>query len=78
MKSFSLLSQNSPQEKNILNLFISQQSILDNFKKVFTIHNESMALRLYNLLSDGVNFNRIYLPTFLTRLHPLFSEELSD
>ena len=77
MSSFSQLAQNQ-QEKNILNMFISQQSILDNFKKVFMIHNESMALRLYNILAKGINFNRIYLPTYLTRLHPLFTGELAD
>jgi hypothetical protein len=78
MRSFGLLSQNSNSENNILNVYISQQSILDNFHKVFTIHNESLALRFYNLLSAGVNFNRIYLPTYLTRLHALFSNELAD
>jgi len=51
---------------------------LDNFKQVFTVHNESIALRLYNILSKGINFNRIYLPTYLTRLHPLFTGELAD
>jgi hypothetical protein len=42
------------------------------------VHNESIALRLYNILSKGINFNRIYLPTYLTRLHPLFTGELAD
>jgi len=42
------------------------------------VSNESLALRLYNLLSHGVDFNRVYLPMYLTRLHPLFSSELAD
>jgi len=49
-------------------MFISQQSILENFKKVFMIFNESLALRFYNVLAHGTNFNRVYLTTYLTKL----------
>jgi hypothetical protein len=78
LRSFTLLAQNSAWEKNLMNQFISQQSILDNFSKVFKYHNESLALRLYNVLSRGVNFNRIYFTTYLTRLHPLVAGDLLD
>jgi hypothetical protein len=78
LRSFTLLAQNSGSEKNLMNQFISQQSILDNFSKVFKYHNETLALRLYNVLSRGVNFNRIYFTTYLTRLHPLVAGDLLD
>lgn len=50
----------------------------DNFKKLFGHYNESLALRLYTVLASGVNFDRVYLPTYLFKLHPLFSPELTD
>jgi hypothetical protein len=37
-----------------------------------------MALRLYNVLSRGINFNRIYFTTYLTRLHSLVAGDLVD
>jgi len=61
-----------------MNQFISQQSILDNFSKVFKFHNESIALRLYNVLSRGIHFNRIYFTTYITRLHSLVAGDLVD
>lgn len=51
---------------------------MDNFKKVFHVHNESMALRFYNVLAKGVHYSRIYFTTYLTRLHPLFTNDLVD
>lgn len=61
-----------------LQLFLTQQSILENFKKVFLVYNESLALRFYNVLSEGVNMKRIYLPKFLAKLYPLFKGTLVD
>lgn len=78
IKGFIVLSQNGSTEKEVMNLFISQQSILENFKKLFNHSSESLALRLYNILSSGVSFNRVYLPTYLYRIHPLFSKDLTD
>ena len=78
IKGFIVLSQNGSTEKEVMNLFISQKSILENFKKLFNHSSESLALRLYNILSSGVSFNRVYLPTYLYRIHPLFSKDLSD
>lgn len=45
---------------------------------MFKCFSESLALRFYNLLSQGISFNRIYFSTYLIKLHPLFSPELSD
>ena len=72
IKGFIQLSQNGNDKVDVMNIFISQQSILNNFQKVFKTFNESLALRLYNVLSKGVNFNRVYLHTYLIRVWPLF------
>lgn len=78
MQGFIILCENGKGERNIMNNFISQQSIINNFKKVFKVKNETLALRFYNVLSKGVPFDRIYLPTYLTRVYPLFSNDLGE
>ena len=60
------------------NMFLTQQSILENFRRVFKIHNESLALRLYNILADGIKMKRIYLPKYLATLLPLYAGSLLD
>lgn len=75
---FKMFSQNGSTEPNKMQLFLTQQSILDNFKRCFLYFNESMALRFYNLLSEGVNMKRIYLPQYLMTLIPLFKGTLAD
>lgn len=78
IKGFIVLAENGQGEKNVMRVFISQKSIIENFKKVFLVHNESLSLRFYNLLSRGVSFNRVYLPTYLQRLTALFSNEITE
>lgn len=73
-----MLAENSQTEKDVMNMFISQQSMTDNFKKLFGYYNESLALRFYTMLANGVNFDRVYLPMYLFRVHPLFSADLTD
>jgi len=75
-KSFKLLAANRLAEGDKLHMFLTKDSILDNFRKVFCVANESLALRLYNLLADGVNMKRIYLPKYLVKLLPLVSGNL--
>lgn len=49
-------------------LYLTQDSIVNNFKEVFGYRNENLALRLYNILADGFNGVHIYLPTFYVKL----------
>jgi len=42
-----------------------------HFHLLFNHRNESMALRFYNYLANGYNMARIYLPTYLLKLHCL-------
>eukprot|EP00347_Sterkiella_histriomuscorum_P005209 403357477 len=76
--SFKLLSKNRQQEDDKLSLFLTQQSIIENFKKVFLISNESLSLRFYNVLSEGINMKRIYLPKYIATLLPLFVGNIID
>ncbi|CDW75286.1 UNKNOWN [Stylonychia lemnae] len=78
VNSFRLLSKNRQYEDDKLSLFLTQESISENFKKVFNAFNESVALRFYNILSEGVNMKRIYLPKYLTTLYPLFNGNVID
>ena len=59
-------------------MFITKESLVANFKKVFLVSNESLALRLYNIFSEGVNMKRIYLPKFIVTLSPLFIGNIID
>ena len=77
-KSFKLMAANRQTEGDKLHLFLTKDSILENFRKVFTVANESLALRLYNLLAEGVNLRRVYLPQYLAKLLPLASGSLVD
>ena len=78
INGFMVLAQNDNSEKDVMNMFISQQSMSENFRKLFGYSNESLALRFYTVLASGVNFDRVYLPTYLFRVHALFSPELTD
>lgn len=59
-------------------MFLTKESILENYQRVFSIFSETLALRFYNILSDGVNMKRIYLPKYLATVYPLFNGTLVD
>lgn len=77
-KSFEALSCNRSTEDDKLSIYLTRDSILENFKRVFHVYNESTALRFYNVLSDGINMKRIYLPKYLLTVLPLFSTNLIE
>jgi len=56
------------QVKDLVNIYMTQESITTNFEKVFTYRNETLAVRFYNFLAEGYKGVRIYLPTFITKL----------
>ena len=53
---------------DLCGLYLTQDSIVNRFHEVFGYRNENLALRLYNVLSDGYNQVHIYLPTFYMKL----------
>ena len=52
----------------MVNVYLTQESIVQNFVKVFKYRNECLALRLYNYLADGFKGVHIFLPTFIFKL----------
>lgn len=52
-------------------LFITQESIIRNFKLVFEMHNEVFATRFYNYLSKGFKMKKIYIDDYFIRLYGL-------
>ena len=52
----------------MVDIYLTQNSIVSNFKNVFGYHSENLALRFYNILANGFNGIHIYLPVFLTIL----------
>ena len=48
---------------------MTQESIIENMGLVFGYRNENLAIRFYNILSDGYKGMHIYLPTFLIKLY---------
>lgn len=54
-----------------MNIYLTQDSILNNFIKVFGYRNEQLALRFYNFLAGGFKGVRIYLPTYAIKLKGL-------
>ena len=53
------------------NMYLTRQSIIDNFHRIFNYRNDSLAVRFYNLLADGFNMRQIYLPLYLVKLYGL-------
>lgn len=54
--------------KDLCDVYLTQDSIINNFYKVFGYRNETLALRFYNILAEGYNGLRIYLPTYCIKL----------
>ena len=52
-------------------IYLTRQSIIDRFPRLFGYKNDSLAVRFYNFLSDGFNMKQIYLPLFLVKLYGL-------
>lgn len=57
--------------KDLVDVYMTQQSIMINFQKVFGYRNETLATRFYNILAEGFKDVRIYLPIFITKLYGL-------
>ena len=56
---------------DLVNVYCTQDSIVENFQTVFGYRNETLAMRFYSLLADGHNGVYIYLPTFCIKLYGL-------
>ena len=54
--------------KDLVNVYLTQQSIVNQFTKVFGYRNETLALRFYNYLAEGYRGVRIFLPNFIIKL----------
>ena len=73
-KSFIRLAANpKPAEqlintKDLVDVYLTQDSIVANFQTVFGYKNENLALRFYNILANGYNGMHVYLPIFLAKL----------
>lgn len=52
-------------------MYLTYDSLRVHLPRVLGDFNDSMALRLYNVLSMGKMMKRIYLPQFVTLVHPL-------
>ena len=77
-KSFVKLAFNPPavardaaRQKDLCNIYLTQDSIIANFHQVFGYRNETLALRFYNILADGKRGIHIYLPTYCVKLECL-------
>jgi len=57
--------------KDMVNIYLTQASIVNNFSKVFGYRNECLALRFYNYLASGFKGVYIYIPTFIIKLQAL-------
>ena len=55
----------------MLELSITKESILKNFKLLFKNYNEALATRFYEFLSKGYHMQRIYFDDYLVRLYGL-------
>ena len=51
-----------------MNVYLTQESIINNFEKVFGYRNETLSIRFYNYLAEGYKGVRIYIPTFIIKL----------
>ena len=75
--SFLLLSYNPRPIRELfalgklLGIYLTKDSIINNFHKVFGYRNENLAIRFYNLLSEGFNGVHIYLPNYCIKLQGL-------
>lgn len=56
------------QIRDLCDIYITQESLIEKFHKVFGYRNEILSLRFYNILADGYNGVHIYLPTFCAKL----------
>ena len=54
--------------KDLVNVYLTQESIINNFEKVFGYRNETLSIRFYNYLAEGYKGVRIYIPTFIIKL----------
>ena len=77
-KSFVKLAFNPPQvardavhQRDLCNIYMTQDSIIANFHQVFGYRNDQLALRFYNILADGKRGIHIYLPTYCVKLECL-------
>lgn len=61
--------------KDLVNVYLTQESIINNFEKVFGYRNETLSIRFYNYLAEGYKGVRIYIPTFITKLIGLIDEK---
>lgn len=59
------------QVKDLCDIYLTQESIVNNFWKVFGYRNETLAIRFYSFLADGYQGVHIYLPVFYAKLHGL-------
>ena len=80
MKSFLALAHNPEPRSSlrstqqICSVYVTLESIVRNFPKVFGYQCETFAVRFYNLLADGYNGKLIYFPKYALRLHPLIQD----
>ena len=56
------------KSRDLCNIYMTQDSIVTNFNKVFGYNNEALAVRLYNIMADGKRGVHIYLPTYCMKL----------
>ena len=61
----------SIKSRDLCSVYLTQDSIVANFHKVFGYNNETLAIRLYNLMADGKRGVHIYLPTYCIKLEGL-------
>jgi hypothetical protein len=52
-------------------IYLTRESIIENFASLFRYENGSLAVRFYNFLADGYNMKQIYLPLYLVKLYGL-------
>ena len=65
------LKLGSIKSRDLCSVYLTQDSIVANFHKVFGYNNEALAIRLYNLMADGKRGVHIYLPTYCIKLEGL-------
>ena len=76
--SFTKLAHNPSTKKldaikvrDLCTIYLTLESIVANFHKIFGYNNEALAVRLYNILADGKRGVHIYLPTYCMKLQGL-------
>ena len=69
-KNFVLLAKKIANE-NEKDIYITEQSMIQNFEKVFGYKNESLAKRLYKFLSKRQPNTRVYFESYVRRLFKL-------